>query len=83
MFADVAGSTALYEKLDDEQANRIIDDVITMMSELTEKYLGTVVKTIGDEIMCGFSKADQAFTAASIIQDRLQKRPVTLIAILF
>ena len=78
MFADVAGSTTLYEQLGDEQANRIIDDVITMMSELTEKYLGTVVKTIGDEIMCRFSKADQAFTTASIIQDMLQKRPADL-----
>ena len=75
MFADVTGSTALYEQLGDEQANRIINDVITMMSELTEKHLGTVVKTIGDEIMCRFSEADQAFTAASIIQDSLQKRP--------
>lgn len=75
MFADVTGSTRLYEQLGDEQANRIIDDVITMMTELTEKHLGTVVKTIGDEIMCRFSEADQAFTAASIIQDMLQKRP--------
>ncbi len=31
MFADVAGSTTLYEKLGDEQANRIIYDVILMM----------------------------------------------------
>ena len=75
MFADVAGSTTLYEQLGDERANRIIDDVITMMSELTEKHLGTVVKTIGDEIMCRFNEADHAFTAASSIQDRLQKRP--------
>ena len=78
MFADVAGSTTLYEQLGDEQANRIIDDVITMMSELTEKHLGTVIKTIGDEIMCRFNEADQAFTTASIIQDRLQKRPADL-----
>ncbi len=75
MFADVTGSTTLYEQLGDEQASRIIDSVITMMSELTEKHLGTVVKTIGDEIMCRFDSADQAFTTARIIQDSLQKRP--------
>ncbi|MCW9013783.1 MAG: adenylate/guanylate cyclase domain-containing protein [Gammaproteobacteria bacterium] len=75
MFADVAGSTTLYEQLGDTQANRIIDDVLNMMSEVTVKNSGTVVKTIGDEVMCVFKTADQALTAASIIQEMLKKRP--------
>lgn len=75
MFADVAGSTTLYEKLGDEQANRIINDVIFMMSKVTEKNSGVFVKTIGDELMCRFSDADHAVTTASVIQEMLQNRP--------
>ena len=75
MFADVAGSTTLYEKLGDEQANRIVDDVILIMSEVTEKNAGVLVKTIGDELMCHFSDANQAVTTASVIQEILQNRP--------
>ena len=74
MFADIAGSTTLYERLGDEQANAIINDVINMMSEVTVKNSGTVVKTIGDEVMCRFSSADHAFTAACTIQEMLTKR---------
>ncbi|MCW8956355.1 MAG: FHA domain-containing protein [Gammaproteobacteria bacterium] len=75
MFADVAGSTTLYEQLGDEVANTIIHDVIDLMSEVTAKNSGTVVKTIGDEVMCRFSKPDHAFTTASVIQEMLQNRP--------
>lgn len=75
MFADVADSTALYHKLGDEQANAIIHDVIDMMSDVTIKNSGKVVKTIGDEVMCRFSKADYAFTTASVIQEMLNNRP--------
>lgn len=75
MFADIAGSTALYHQLGDEQANAIIHEVIDMMSDVTKKNSGKVVKTIGDEVMCHFSKADYAFTTASVIQEMLQNRP--------
>ena len=75
MFADVAGSTSLYEKLGDNQANAVIHDVIDMMSDIIIKNSGKVVKTIGDEVMCRFSKVDNAFITASVIQEMLQNRP--------
>ena len=75
MFADVAGSTSLYEKLGDTQANAVIHDVIDMMSDIIIKNSGKVVKTIGDEVMCRFSKVDNAFITASVIQEMLQNRP--------
>lgn len=75
MFADVAGSTSLYEKLGDNQANAVIHDVIKLMSDITIKNSGKVVKTIGDEVMCRFSKVDNAFITASVIQELLQNRP--------
>lgn len=75
MFADVAGSTELYQQFGDEHANAIIHDVLEMMSDITIKNSGKVVKTIGDEIMCRFSKADNAFITASVIQEMLHNRP--------
>ena len=75
MFADVAGSTTLYEQLGDAQANAIIHEVIQLMSDITIKNSGQVVKTIGDEVMCRFNNADNAFTTASVIQEMLQNRP--------
>lgn len=75
MFADVAGSTSIYEQLGDEQANIIIHGVLELMADITYKNSGTVVKTIGDEVMCRFSKADDAFTAASVIQETFLNHP--------
>lgn len=75
MFADIAGSTTLYEQLGDARANAIIHDVINLMSDITKKNSGKVVKTIGDEVMCRFSKVDNAFITASVIQEMLENRP--------
>ena len=61
MFADVSGSTKLYEELGDENANRIIDKVLGVLAKITEGYQGYVIKTIGDEIMCRFSSANDTF----------------------
>jgi adenylate cyclase len=74
LFADIAGSTSIYEKLGDERANTIIHDVITDMVEVTNRNTGVLVKTIGDEVMCRFGNANHAFTAASGIQEMLQNR---------
>jgi class 3 adenylate cyclase len=71
MFADVVGSTKLYDELGDERANYIISQAINMMREVIESCSGTVVKTIGDEVMCRFSLVDDAATAAVKIQKRV------------
>lgn len=71
MFADVSGSTRLYETLGDETANRIIGKVIAIMAKITEVYQGFVIKTIGDEIMCRFSSANDCVRAAMDIQEEI------------
>jgi len=72
MFADVAGSTKLYDELGDEIANSVISQVITMMQASTEAFSGVVIKTIGDEVMCQFDSADDAAKAAIQIQEKLE-----------
>lgn len=71
MFADVTGSTRLYETLGDESANRIIGKVIDVMAKITEGYQGFVIKTIGDEIMCRFSSANDCVRAAIECQEEI------------
>ncbi|MBT7371565.1 MAG: adenylate/guanylate cyclase domain-containing protein, partial [Gammaproteobacteria bacterium] len=71
MFADVTGSTRLYETLGDDNANRIIGKVIDVMAKITEGYEGFVIKTIGDEIMCRFTSANDTVRAAIECQEEI------------
>jgi adenylate cyclase len=76
MFADVAGSTRLYERLGDRVANKLIGDAIEVVSKLIQKHAGVVVKTIGDEIMCRFSGVDNAMLCACEIHELMENQPV-------
>ncbi len=64
LFADVSGSTRLYEVLGDERAFAAIDDRLEILRQLVAVHRGRVVKTIGDEIMCLFPDAMTATQAA-------------------
>ena len=72
MFADIAGSTKLYESLGDLQAQFIVSQCLTRMSEICNRYSGVIVKTVGDEIMCYFPTADDAVMAAQNINQFLE-----------
>lgn len=64
MFADIAGSTRLYNQLGDKRAESLISRRLATMRNITSNHNGRVVKTIGDEIMCQFPTAVQATFAA-------------------
>lgn len=69
LFADVCGSTRLYETLGDRQAQQVVGECIAFMLEIVEQHGGILVKTIGDEIMVRFNDANQAVRAACEIQE--------------
>jgi len=75
MFADVAGSTQLYERLGDTSANQVIDDAISLVSGIITNHNGVIVKTIGDEVMCRFSTADDSLRCACEIDDKIDQQP--------
>nr|WP_315595755.1 adenylate/guanylate cyclase domain-containing protein [uncultured Cupriavidus sp.] len=54
LFADMAGSTALIQDLDPEEARRLIDPVMTLMMEAVHHYEGYVAKFLGDGILALF-----------------------------
>jgi hypothetical protein len=76
LFADIAGSTKLYEVLGDAAAKAMIDEALVEMTAVTTRHAGRVIKTIGDEVMCVFDGADRGFIAATDMQNRIDKLPV-------
>jgi adenylate cyclase len=68
LFADVVGSTQLYEQLGDQRAREMVSICIEVMRGATEQHHGTVIKTMGDEVMATFATADDALNAASQMQ---------------
>jgi adenylate cyclase len=75
LFADVSGSTTLYEKLGDGAALAAVESAIDLMKRSVAAYQGRVVKTIGDEVMAVFPNADAALQAASDMQTRVATLP--------
>jgi len=68
LFADICGSTALYDNFGDSLARRLIAQCIGTMAGEISAAGGTLVKTIGDEVMCIFPSAEAALHAASAMQ---------------
>jgi class 3 adenylate cyclase len=71
LFADVVGSTRLFEAMGDLRARDMIATCIDVMREATEQHHGTVIKTIGDEVMSTFPTADDALNAAGQMQRQI------------
>ncbi len=77
LFADVSGSTKLYETAGDQVAKAAIDQCIRIMRDCTNAAKGLVIKTIGDEIMATFPSADTAADAAIEMQSAINElKPV-------
>ncbi len=75
LFADVVGSTQLYDQLGDDRAREMVGRCLTIMREATEVCGGTVIKTMGDEVMSTFPTADDAMSAARRMQERISSAP--------
>ena len=68
LYADVSGSTRLYEKFGDAIARADIATCIGILTEVSARYDGKIAKTIGDEAMCLFPNAAKAALAAREMQ---------------
>src|SRR5512138_160956 len=68
LFADVSGSTKLYEAVGDAAAHEAIDLCVKLFGAIATQHGGRVVKTIGDEVMAIFAEAAAAGHAAVDIQ---------------
>lgn len=75
LFADVSGSTALYERLGDRRAMKAVESVLEQLRAATAGCKGRVIKTLGDEIMAVFPTAAEATSAAEDMQARVARLP--------
>ena len=71
VFADVVGSTQLYDKFGDTKASETVALCLDVMKDATYQFNGTVIKTIGDEVMSTFATVDDAMNAAVMMQSRI------------
>lgn len=72
MFADVVGSTQMYEHLGDQEAQDRISRALNTLIAVCKRHKGQLVKTIGDEIMVYFRDVDLALLAARTIQESME-----------
>ena len=79
MFADVAGSTAMFEKLDPEEVHQIMDGCFKILMDGIHRYEGTINQFTGDGIMALFgapiaheNHAQRACYAALSIQSAIK-----------
>ena len=73
LFADVSGSTKLYETAGDAVAHAAIEKCVNLMRDKTLNAQGRVIKTIGDEVMSAFPTADAAADAAIEMQSAISE----------
>ncbi len=75
LFADVVGSTRLFEVLGDITARDKVAICVDIMRGATEHCGGAVVKTMGDEILATFEDCDKAMDAAVQMQVGIEAHP--------
>jgi class 3 adenylate cyclase len=75
LFADLRGSTALYENLGNAHATSVVTEIIRNLAQRVPACGGQLVKTLGDGLMAVFPRAHNAVSAALQMQDELERQP--------
>jgi adenylate cyclase len=76
LFADIANSSGIYATLGNKDACSLIGECLSSFGQIALDHKGTVIKTIGDEIMCTFPDADHAVEAAIAMNRSLIQMPL-------
>ncbi len=64
LFADIGGSTALYQRVGDATAHQMIMDGLNAMRKAVEDAGGELLRTVGDAVLASFDSCDSACVAA-------------------
>lgn len=76
VFADLVGSTSMFEQLGDETASHFVAELVDTLSDVFRQHRGRVVKRLGDGLLVVFPDAGDAVTACSHIQKNFHERPI-------
>jgi hypothetical protein len=72
LFADVSGSTRIYELLGDQRGLAVVRACLDTALDVVQVEGGTAVRTIGDEVMAAFPSPQSALRAALAMQRRME-----------
>lgn len=73
LFADVSGSTRIIEAVGDVEGRAFVAGIMAELMRVTELFRGTVIKTIGDEVMSCFEEPLDSIVAAVEMQRAVQQ----------
>jgi adenylate cyclase len=72
VFADLRGSTALFESLGNAEATAVVTQCVAMLGSVVKRRRGRVIKTLGDGLMAVFAAALDAVEAADDMHHALE-----------
>lgn len=70
LFTDLTDSTALYSRVGDAKAFKVVHEHFDLLMSIIAKHRGTLVKTIGDAVMAAFIEERDAIAAALEMLER-------------
>jgi class 3 adenylate cyclase len=77
LFADLRGSTSLFETLGNAQATAVVTRTVDALAQVIRLCGGTVIKTLGDGLMAVFETSPPAVKAADQMHDALARISAT------
>ena len=73
LFADLRGSTALYESMGNAEATAVVTQSVTLLARIVGNLGGHVVKTLGDGLMAMFAEPSSAVEAADEMHESMER----------
>ncbi len=73
LFADLRGSTSLFERLGNAEATSVITHTVSVLGSTVTARGGHVVKTLGDGLMAVFDTSSAGMQAAAQMHDALER----------
>ena len=73
LFADLRGSTSMYETLGNAEATTVVTQSVALLARVVEEHGGQVIKTLGDGLMAIFSGPSASVGAADDMHDSLAR----------
>lgn len=70
LFTDLTDSTALYSRVGDAKAFKVVHEHFDLLMSIIATHRGTLVKTIGDAVMAAFVEERDAIAAAIEMLER-------------
>ncbi len=73
LFADLRGSTSMYETLGNSDAAAVVTQSVSLLARIVGNHNGRVVKTLGDGLMAMFASPAFAVAAADDMHESLER----------